>query len=346
MGSLSSAPSRTTRTAALIATEDEAVTVAASLAGVFSLPRAMAADAIETRLDLLSRSGLFGISVPTEQGGIDVSNTVLAEVCAIAAAQSETLGSILAAHFVAVEQIRSHGSDSQRSTVFSAILAGARLARGLAGETDILTFLPSGLGWRLSGAALSTPHARHADWLLVPVRQDGMKATGLLLPAHGDALRHAGESQVLFEDVLVDGDALLHPVGEAGAYSVPRALDVLLEAACRIGAARHALHALLDDPACRPGAAGRLSARLTAASAMLAEAGRAIDGAQIGLADQHRTNAFLAAVDALAVAEDAEAAIRPASGGQVRTAPHLAALLEESGARRLAERRRQPHAET
>lgn len=345
MGSLSTAQSRATRTAALIATEDEAVTVAGSLAGVFALPAAMAADAIETRLDLLSRSGLFGISVPTEQGGIDVSNTVLAEVCAIASAQSETLGRILAGHFVGVEHVRSQGSDSQRSTVFSAILAGARLARAFAGETNILAFLPSGLGWRLSGTALSTPHARHADWLLVPVRQD-MKTAGLLLPAHGEALRYPGENQVLFEDVLVDGDALLHPIGEAGAHAVPRALDLLLQAACRLGTARHALHALWDDPACHPGTAGRLSARLAAAGAMLAEAGRAIDGAQIGLADQHRTNAFLAAVDALAAAEDAEVSIRQAAGNESRSAPHLAGFLKESGALRLAEHRRQPHEET
>lgn len=128
MGTLSHAPDRAARTAAIIATEDEAVTVAGTLSGIFALPAENEASA-EARLDLLCRSGLFGISVPTEHGGIDVSNTVLAEVCALAAARSPALGEILAAHFVAAEEIRGHGSESQGSTVFSAILAGARLAR-------------------------------------------------------------------------------------------------------------------------------------------------------------------------------------------------------------------------
>lgn len=328
MGSLSSAQGRAARTAALIATEDEALAVAGALAGVFAL----ATDGLETRFDPLSRSGLFGISVPTEHGGIDVSNTVLAEICTLCCERSEALGAILAAHFVAVEHVRSHASDSQQSSVFSAVLAGAWLAQATVGPgEEPLALVPSGLGWRLSGAALPSPHAGHADWLLVPVRHESLKAAGLLLPAGSEGLHEAGDRQMAFEDVLVDSAALLQSSSEAAANAVPRALGLLLQAACRRGAGRRALHALLDDPACNPASAGLLAARLAAAGAMIAEAGRAIDAAQIGLADQHRTNAFLAAADALVAAEEAVA------GDTATIPPQLAAVLAESGALRLAQ---------
>ncbi|MBN9053431.1 acyl-CoA dehydrogenase family protein [Shinella sp. NM-101] len=368
MGTLSSALDRSARTAAIIGTEDEAIAAAGRIAEAFSLP-AQDSAAAEARHELLSRTGLFGISVPTEHGGIDVSNTVLAEVCALAAAGSAALGEVLAAHFVAVEKVRSHGSESQRNTVFSAVLAGARLARASARRNseaaDGLPLAASGLAWRLGGEALCTPCARHADWLLMPVRLDGGRPAVLLLPTRLDGLHYVANScepvaggtqaaeHVLFKDVLVDGDTLLQPAGEAATHGVPRSLDLLLEAARRKGGARAALRHLLDEATGEPVVSGLLSARLAAADAMTAEAGRAIDAAQIGLADQHRTNAFLAAVAALAAAEEAAAAILrvsdPPGEGTVLTAslsPHLRAILGESGELFRTENRRQPETES
>ena len=362
MGTFSSALDRPARTAAVIGTEDEAITVAGTVAEVFSFPAEAGATAgtAEARLDLLSRSGLFGISVPTEHGGIDVSNAVLAEVCTVAASRSAALADVLAAHFVAVEEVRSHGSESQQGTVFSAALAGGRLARASArrnGESvDALPLVASGLAWRLGGEALCTPCARHADWLLVPAHFDGGRSAGLLLATRIDGLHYVANScepakggvqpaeHVLFKDVAIDGDALLHSAGEA--HGVPRSLDLLLQAARRIGAAREAMRHLLDDDAGDPIETGRLAARLAAAEAMAGEAGRAIDAAQIGLAGQHRTNAFLAAAAALAAAEDAANALRQAAPeGEASLSPHLAAILWESGRLRRDEHRRPPEEE-
>ncbi len=364
MGTFSSALDRPARTAAVIGTEDEAITVAGTVAEVFSFPAegGAAAGTAEARLDLLSRSGLFGISVPTEHGGIDVSNTVLAEVCTVAASRSAALADVLAAHFVAVEQVRSHGSESQQGTVFSAVLAGGRLARASArrsGESvDALPLVASGLAWRLGGEALCTPCARHADWLLVPAHLDGGRSAGLLLATRIDGLHYVANScepakggvqpaeHVLFKDVAIDGDALLHSAGEA--HGVPRSLDLLLEAARRIGAARGGMRHLLDDETGDPIETGRLAARLAAAEAMAGEAGRAVDAAQIGLAGQHRTNAFLAAAAALAAAEDAADALRQAGtapAGEASLSPHLAAILRESGRLRRDEHRRPPEEE-
>lgn len=366
MGTISSALDRPVRTAAVIGTEDEAIHVARTVAGLFDLSGPAANGTAEVRLDLLSRSGLFGISVPTEQGGIDVSNTVLVAVCAEAASHSATLGEILAAHFTALEHIRSFGTEGQRNTIFAAARSGARLARAVGrrngAELEALPLAIVGLAHRLSGEALSTPCTRHADWMLIPVLGDGGKTTGLLLPTRIDGLRYAANNcepapggtqpaePVLFKDVLIDGDVLLHAAGDTPQPSVPKALDLVLEASRYLGAGRRALRQVLDG-ATEPATIGLLSARLAAAEAMAEEAGRAIDAAQIGLAGQHRTNAFLAATAALAVAQEATNAIRePGSvgkemAGHTLSAPSLAAL-ERSGRLLIEMHRQVPEAET
>lgn len=315
MGMISSAPDRPSRTAAIIKSEDEAFAVAGMIAGIFA--NEDAAQTAQARLDLLSRSGLFGISVPTEHGGIDVSNTVLADVCATAAAQSATLADILAAHFVALEQLRSHGTDGHRAVVFSAVLAGARLCRAMARpngqDADTLPLVASGLVWRLSGEALCTPCGRLADWLLVPVRSDGGQPMGALLTTRIAGLHYVANScepadsstpsaeHVLFKDVAVEADAVLYLSAEA---TVPQSLELLLDAARQVGTGQRAFSRMLAGTDDDPLETGLLSARLAAARAMMAEAGRTIDAAQIGLADQHRTNAFLAATAALVVAHE------------------------------------------
>ncbi|WP_430441389.1 hypothetical protein [Shinella sp.] len=345
MGMISSAFDRPSRTAAIIGSEDEALTVAGTIAGIFA--DGDAAQTAQARLDLLSRSGLFGISVPTEHGGIDVSNTVLADVCAVAAAQSATLADILAAHFVALEHLRSYGTDGHRSVVFSATLAGARLCRAAARrngqDADALPLAASGLAWRLSGEALCTPCTRHADWLIVPGRSESGRTVGVLLATRIEGLHYVANScepvdrsvpsaeHVLFKDVAVDADAVLHPPAET---AVPQSLELLLEAARQLGAGRQAFERLLRADHGDLLETGLLSARLAAAQAMMAEAGRTIDAAQIGLADQHRTNAFLASTAALAVAHEAANHARKAidrSPSPVAVSPFLATVLQESG---------------
>jgi alkylation response protein AidB-like acyl-CoA dehydrogenase len=357
MGTFSSALDRPLRTAAVIATEDEAITAAETIANVFDLRDESSGTAV-ARLDLLSRSGLLGISVPTEHGGIDVSNTILATICAEAAARSPALGEIVAAHFAVIEHVRTYGTEGQRNAVFSAALAGARLARAaprrVGEDMEALALTASGLAWRLNGDALCTPCTRHADWILVPTRNEAGKRAGLLLPARIDGLRYVANTceptdgaqppeQVLLKDVPVEGDTLLHETSDASRPAVPHALDLLLAASLQLGAARRAFAAAVDAPNAAPLTVGLFGARLAAADAMMAEGGRAIDAAQIGLADQHRTNAFLAAAAALAVAQEAGRTIDAVLAGQAEPGLGLSqqavAALEESGRAHLHARR-------
>lgn len=369
MGTFSPAIGHPVRTAALIGAEDEAISVAATIAATFEPAGTDSAfDSQEARLELVGRSGLFGVSVPTEHGGIDVSNTVLAEICALASQRSAALGEVLAAHFVALEHLRSHGSEGQQTTLFPAALAGARLSMATSVQRDggtatALTLMPTGVGWRMGGELLCTPCARHADWVLVPTRSEAGKTALVLLPTRIDGLHYIANSceptargasrpeHVLVKDVLVDAGALLHAVADTTRSDVPHALDLLLQAATHLGAGRLSLQVALSDDNADPVAIGLASARLAAAGAAVEQAGRAIDAAQIGLADLHRTNAFLAAADAFVTAVDAArgaaATARPGAPGAPANlhddlAPAIADILRETGALRLAAHRLPP----
>ncbi len=314
------------RTAALIGTEDEAIAAAGSVARHFDEAISpTVTDSEETvvgSLDALSRSGLFGVSIPTEHGGIDVSNTVLAGICAILSEYSTTVGLIACAHFVALERLRSYGTEGQRSAVFTAALSGARLARveAIEGEGEgagALPIVPVGLGWRINGEALCTPHAPHADWLLMPALDATGRPTSLLLPARTDGIRYVANGggpgevvaspgeRVLFRDVVAEGDALLHSPRDPSKVDVPQALDILLEAARHLGRARRDfLHirqrvdggAGADDVDHGVHAIGAVSVRIAAAEATMEHGGRAVDAAQIGSAERHRTAAVFAAI--------------------------------------------------
>lgn len=342
MGTISSTLDHPSRTAAVIGTEDEALTIIRTLAGVFGGTTGEPGTA-ELRLELLSRSGLFGISVPTDNGGIDVSNTVLATICCEAAVRSAPLADILAAHFVGLESLRSHGTEGQRKTVFAAALAGARVARGAARSGEALPILSNGVSLRVGGEVFCTPCARHADWMLLPV-QTGGRTGKLLLPVRAEGVHFVANTcepapgaaqaaeHVLLKDVAAEPDFLLQASGDSAPVAVPRSLGLLLEAACRLGAARGVLERLLDTGDADPLAVGLFTARLAATEAIIADAGRAIDAAQIGLADQHRINAFQASASALAsaqaVAHDAASAGREAPADIPLTAQAMEALAE------------------
>ena len=86
----------------LIQSDDEAIRVAQGLAADFAL------DASERdrkrrlpyqEIERYSRSGVWGITVPKEYGGADVSAVTLAEVVAIISAADASLGQIPQNHY-------------------------------------------------------------------------------------------------------------------------------------------------------------------------------------------------------------------------------------------------------
>ncbi|MGH8406619.1 MAG: acyl-CoA dehydrogenase family protein, partial [Pseudomonas sp.] len=82
-------------------------------------------------VDLYSNSGLWGISVPREVGGAQVSYAVLAQVIAIISAADPSLGQIPQNHYCLLEDIRLQGTPEQQAYFFGLALEGHRFANAL-----------------------------------------------------------------------------------------------------------------------------------------------------------------------------------------------------------------------
>src|SRR5690606_3315717 len=109
--------------------------VANAVAAVFS-PGAAERDRERllphAELELFSRSGLWGISVPKHLGGAGVSSVTLAKVIARISQADSSLGQIPQNHFYALEVLRLNGSAEQQQRLYAEVLAGQRFGNALA----------------------------------------------------------------------------------------------------------------------------------------------------------------------------------------------------------------------
>ncbi|MFT3814321.1 MAG: SfnB family sulfur acquisition oxidoreductase [Acidovorax sp.] len=116
-----------------IASEDEALQAAAALAHEWR--EGAAARDRDRRLpwDELERytaSGLGGITVPREYGGLGASLHTLAQVFVTLSAADASLGQIPQNHFAVIQNLRDHGTEAQKRRWFADVLAGHRLGNG------------------------------------------------------------------------------------------------------------------------------------------------------------------------------------------------------------------------
>jgi alkylation response protein AidB-like acyl-CoA dehydrogenase len=118
----------------IIRSDEEAIEIAGQLGREFSKE---AAKRDRERLlprketDLLSASGLFGITVPREYGGSDVSCVTLTEVFRLLSAGDSSLGQIPQNHFFCIEALSLEGSPSQKKLFFAELLEGKRFGNAL-----------------------------------------------------------------------------------------------------------------------------------------------------------------------------------------------------------------------
>jgi len=82
-------------------------------------------------VDLFSDSGLWGITVPREFGGAEVSHATLALVIRIISAADPSLGQIPQNHYCLLEDIRLQGTPEQKRHFFGLVLQGHRFANAL-----------------------------------------------------------------------------------------------------------------------------------------------------------------------------------------------------------------------
>ena len=115
-------PSRSLDSSKLLAahrlrSDQEAIQAAHQIAGGLEA-EASARDRVRrlphTEIELLTRSGLWGITIPKVFGGPGVSHSTLVEVFAILAAADSSLGQIPHNHFCVIDAIRLDGTEVQK----------------------------------------------------------------------------------------------------------------------------------------------------------------------------------------------------------------------------------------
>lgn len=120
---------RPAKPAHIIASDDEALSVAAELARKIE-KGASERDRNRTRplaeLDAFSQSGLWSINVPKAFGGPEVSYATLTKVVEIVSAADPSVGQISQNHLGVVAAIRTVSSPEQQKLLFGEVLKGTR----------------------------------------------------------------------------------------------------------------------------------------------------------------------------------------------------------------------------
>lgn len=175
----------------IIRDDAEAITIAHEVA---SLLREGAAERDRQRqvpadiVDAFSNSGLWGITVPREHGGAEVSFATLAKVIAIVSAADPSLGQIPQNHYCLLEDIRLQGTPEQKRHFFDLVLKGHRFANALSetgGKTvqDIRTRLVAeGDGYRIDGRKGYCTGSLYAHWIGVLALDDQDRAQLAFVP--------------------------------------------------------------------------------------------------------------------------------------------------------------------
>ena len=183
----------------------------------------------------MAARGWIGLTWPTKYGG--GGRSYVDRLC-----MTELLlgaGAPLASHWVADRQmgpsILAHGTEAQKERYLPEILAGeATYCIGMS-EPDAGSDLAGvrtravrdGSGWRITGHKIWTSLAHHSDYIYLLVRSDPaserhdglsefivpMRADGVTVTPINDMSGAHHFNEVFFDDVYVDGDALIGTEG-------------------------------------------------------------------------------------------------------------------------------------
>ncbi|MDE1996199.1 MAG: SfnB family sulfur acquisition oxidoreductase [Rhizobiaceae bacterium] len=332
MGTVSQLHERVRPLAHRIDSDEEAVEIARSLARAFAQ---QASDRDINRvlpyeeLDALSQSGLLGITVPSEYDGLDISNSVLAEVVAILAEADPSIAQIPHNHFYILEALRTDGSEEQKKFFFARALAGDRFGNAFS-ETGTKTpghydtrLTPDGIGHRLNGRKFYSTGVLFADWIAVfaldprddltmSLVQRGTEGIQIIDDWDGFGQRTSGSGTTILHNIYVNADAVIsHHKGFERPTTIG-SIGQIIHAGIDLGIARAAFadtvdfvksHArpwmdsgverAADDPL-TIARIGQVAIRIEAATAMLERAGKKVDVAQVNPSEEHVLDATLA----------------------------------------------------
>ena len=327
--------SLTSQQVPVLRSDTEALSVAGELATI--LKRDSALRDRERRLphdelELFSRTGLWGISVPKAYGGAGVSTTTLASVIALISAADSSLGQIPQNHFYALEVLRVNGRPQQQQRFYEEVLAGKRFGNALAelgtkNAHERTTHLAKAEhGFRITGRKFYATGALYAQRIPTSVVDDDGVQHLAFVPRDSDGLtviddwsgfgqRTTGSGSVVFDNVFVAAEDVIPFQSAFERPTTVGPLAQILHAAIDTGIARAAYEDALhfvrtktrpwidattdiasEDPLTLK-SFGHLSVRLSATEALLERAGEFLDIAQAN------PNAQTVAAASIAVAE-------------------------------------------
>ena len=275
-----------------------------------------------SEIELFTRSGLGGISVPRIYGGPQVSFVTLAEVFAILSAADPAVGQIPQNHFGILNSLIGSASEAQKQTLFASVLGGARIGnggpeRGTKNTLDIRTRLTAdGDQFLLNGRKFYSTGALFAHWVAVKAINDDGKQVLVFLPRgtpglyiiddwSGFGQRTTASGSVLLENVRVSGERVVDNWKLGLAPNIQGAVSQLIQAAIDAGIAREAIDESIrfvrersrpwidanverasDDPYVIADI-GKLKLELHAAEALLRRPGRVLDEIAAEPIDEH-----------------------------------------------------------
>jgi len=312
-------------------------------------------------LELFSRSGLWGISVPKAHGGAGVTNVTLAKVIARIAQADASLGQIPQNHFYALEVLRVNGSPAQQQRLFGEVLAGRRFGNALAElgtktAHDRTTRLRrDGDGYRIDGRKFYATGALYAQRIPTSVIDKQGVQHLAFVPADSHGLqviddwsgfgqRTTGSGSVVFDNVAVSAEDV---IAFQSAFERPTTVGPLaqiLHAAIDTGIARAAFDDALhfvrtrsrpwvdsgldkasDDPLTLK-SFGHLAIRLHACEALLERAGECLDRAREDSTADSVAAASIAVAEARAISTEialaASSTLFELAGSQATLAEH------------------------
>jgi len=349
---------------AVITSDEHALVVASDLAEDFrrdSAQRDRERRLPWPELDVFSRSGLWGISVPKAFGGAGVSNVTLAKVIALIAQADASLGQIPQNHFYALEVLRVNGSAAQQQRLYAEVLAGQRFGNALAelgtktAHDRVTALTRDGDGFRINGRKFYATGALYAQRIPTSVVDEHGVQQLAFVPRDSQGLnviddwsgfgqRTTGSGSVVFDNVWVAAQDVV-PFQSAFERPTPVGpLAQILHAAIDTGIARAAFEDALhfvrtktrpwidatsdkasEDPLTLK-SFGHLSVRLHATEALLERAGEYLDRAQADSSAEHVAAASIAVAEARALSTEislaAGSTLFELAGSQATLAEH------------------------
>lgn len=223
------------------------------------------------QLRRIEQSGLLGVTVPVEHGGLGAPPSVRVEIMRRLARADSSIGQLLLSHFVGSEALTGLGHNAPAPEIFADVMAGGRLGnaaaeRGTKSTLDLRTTITQNADgtWVIDGTKYYATGALGATWIAIVAVVD----EGNGLPGNETAIafvrpdqsgveldlgrwgafgqRGTASGEVRLRHVVVEGQYVLRQgpppeVPADGPTDLIGTYDQALHAAIDIGLARAAL---------------------------------------------------------------------------------------------------------